>query len=60
MAITHDIPFENAAPDHDEKIASTSGVLRKSTEDRVTGKLAKFLYLMDNELAERTAPTSAK
>jgi hypothetical protein len=58
--MTHEIPFENGAPDHDEKIASTSGVLRTSTEGCVTGKLAKFLDLMDNELAENSVQTLAK
>jgi hypothetical protein len=60
VAMTHEIPFENGAPDHDEKIASTSGVLRTSTEGCVTGKLAKFLDLMDNELAENSVQTLAK
>jgi hypothetical protein len=58
--MTHESPFENGAPDHDEKIASTSGVLRTSTEGCVTGKLAKFLDLMDNELAENSVQTLAK
>ena len=58
--MTHESPFENAAPDHDVKIANTSGVLRAATEGCVTGKLAKFLDLMDNELAERTAQKPAK
>ena len=60
VAMTHEIPFENGAPDHDEKIASTSGVLRTSTEGCVTGKLANFLDLMDDELAEHVAQTSAE
>ena len=58
--MTHESPFENAAPDHDVKIANTSGVLRTAVEGCVTGKLAKFLDLMDNELAERTAQKPAK
>jgi hypothetical protein len=58
--MTHESPFENAAPDHDVKIANTSGVLRTSTEGCVTGRLAKFLDLMDDELAEQVAQTSAE
>jgi hypothetical protein len=58
--MTHEIPFENAAPDHDVKIANTSGVLRAATEGCVTGKLAKFLDLMDDELAEHVAQKSAE
>jgi hypothetical protein len=58
--MTHKSPFENAAPDHDVKIVNTSGVLRTSTEGCVTGKLAKFLDLMDDELAEHVAQTSAE
>jgi hypothetical protein len=58
--MTHEIPFENAAPDHDVKIANTSGVLRTAVEVSQTGKLAKFLDLMDNELAERTAQKPAE
>jgi hypothetical protein len=58
--MTHEIPFENAAPDHDVKIANTSGVLRTSTEGCVTGKLAKFLDLMDNELSEHLVQTLAE
>jgi hypothetical protein len=60
VAMTHEIPFENAAPDHDVKIANTSGVLRTSTEGCVTGKLAKFLDLMDDELAENSVQTLAE
>jgi hypothetical protein len=58
--MTHESPFENAAPDHDVKIANTSGVLRAATEGCVTGKLAKFLDLMDDELAEHVAQKSAE
>jgi hypothetical protein len=58
--MTHESPFENGAPDHDEKIANTSGVLRAATEGCVTGRLAKFLDLMDDELAEQVAQTSAE
>jgi hypothetical protein len=58
--MTHESPFENAAPDHDVKIANTSGVLRTSTEGCVTGKLAKFLDLMDDELAEQVAQKPAE
>jgi hypothetical protein len=58
--MTHEIPFENGAPDHDVKIANTSGVLRTAVEGCVTGKLAKFLDLTDNELAERTAQKPAE
>jgi hypothetical protein len=58
--MTHESPFENAAPDHDVKVANTSGVLRTATEGCVTGKLAKFLDLMDDELAEHVAQTSAE
>jgi hypothetical protein len=58
--MTHEIPFENGAPDHDEKIASTSGVLRAATEGRLTDKLAKFLDLMDDELAENSVQKLAE
>jgi hypothetical protein len=58
--MTHEIPFENAAPDHDVKIANTSGVLRTSTEGRLTDKLAKFLDLMDDELAENSVQKLAE
>ena len=58
--MTHESPFENGAPDHDEKIANTSGVLRAATEGRLTDKLAKFLDLMDDELAENSVQTSAE
>jgi hypothetical protein len=58
--MTHESPFENGAPDHDEKIANTSGVLRAATEGRLTDKLAKFLDLMDDELAEHVAHKSAE
>jgi hypothetical protein len=34
--------------------------LRTSTEGCVAGKLAKFLDLMDDELAEQVAQTSAE
>jgi hypothetical protein len=60
VAMTHEIPFENGAPDHDEKIASTSGVLRAATEGRLTDKLAKFLDLMDDELAENSVQKLAE
>jgi hypothetical protein len=58
--MTHESPFENAAPDHDVKIANTSGVLRAAVEVSLTGKLAKFLDLMDDELAEHVAQMSAE
>jgi hypothetical protein len=58
--MTHEIPFENGAPDHDVKIANTSAVLRTAVEGCVTGKLANFLDLMDDELAEQVAQTSAE
>jgi hypothetical protein len=58
--MTHESPFENGAPDHDEKIANTSDVLRTAVDGCVTGKLAKFLDLMDDELAEHVAQTSAE
>jgi hypothetical protein len=58
--MTHEIPFENAAPDHDVKIANTSAVLRTSTEGRLTDKLAKFLDLMDDELAENSVQKLAE
>jgi hypothetical protein len=58
--MTHESPFENGAPDHDVKIANTSGVLGTSTEGGVTGKRAKFLDLRDNELSEHLVQTFAK
>jgi hypothetical protein len=58
--MTHEIPFENAPPDYDVKITNTSGVLRTAVEGCVTGKLAKFLDLMDDELAEHVAQKSAE
>jgi hypothetical protein len=58
--MTHEIPFENGAPDHDVKIANTSAVLRTAVEGCVTGKLANFLDLMDDELAEHVAHKSAE
>ena len=58
--MTDESPFENGAPNRDVKVASTSGVSSAAPEGRVTGKLAKFLDLMDNELAEPSAKTSAK
>ena len=60
FAMTHESPFENAAPDHDVKVANTSGVLRTSTEGCVAGKLAKFLDLMDDELAKQVAQKPAE
>jgi hypothetical protein len=56
----HESPFENGAPDHDVRIANTSGVLRTAVEVSLTGKLAKFLDLMDDELAENSVQTLAK
>jgi hypothetical protein len=58
--MTHESPFENAAPDHDVRIANTSGVLRTAVEVSLTGKLAKFLDLMDDELSEHLVQSSTE
>jgi hypothetical protein len=60
VAMRHESPSENPAPNHDVKIASTSGVLSTSTECGLTDKLAKFLDLMDDELAENSVQKLAE